>query len=65
MSLQRENTINSLKNNKIEDHFGIKIKELYFINKINIRINPKNIEYMKACHKILNTILPTKPNTFR
>ena len=34
MNLKRENTIDSLKNNKIEDHFGIKIQELYFINKI-------------------------------
>ena len=64
MNLLRENTIGSLKNNKIEDHFGIKIQEIYFVNKINLRINPENIKYMKACGKILNTILPAKPNTF-
>ena len=64
MNLLRENTISSLKNNKIEDHFGIKIQELYFVNKINLRINPENIKYIKACGKILNTILPAKPNTF-
>ena len=64
MKLHRENTISSLKNNKIEDHFGIKIQELYFINKINLRINPENIEYVQACSKILHTILPIKPNTF-
>jgi len=64
MNLLRENTIKSLKNNKIEDHLGIKIQEICFINKINLRINPENIEHMKACGKILDTILPTKPNTF-
>ena len=64
MNLLRENTIKSLKNNKIENHLGIKIQEICFINKINLRINPKNLEYKKACSKILNTILPTKPNTF-
>ena len=64
MNLLRENTIKSLKNNKIENHLGIKIQEICFINKINLRINPENLEYMKACSKILNTILPTKPNTF-
>tara|TARA_Y100000590_G_scaffold252236_1_gene283212 strand:+ start:329 stop:907 length:579 start_codon:yes stop_codon:yes gene_type:complete len=64
MKLHRENTISSLKNNKIEDHFGIKIQELYFINKINLRINPENTEYAKVCGKILNAILPTKSNTF-
>ena len=64
MKLQRENTINSLKNHKIENHFGIKIQELYHINKINLRIDPKNTKYIKACGKIFNTILPTKPNTY-
>ena len=46
MNLKRENTIHSLNDNKIEDHFGIKIQELPFVNKINLRINPNNNEYM-------------------
>ena len=64
MILERENTIKSLQNNKIENFFGINIQELAFINKINLRINTKNTNYMKVCGKILNTILPTKPNIF-
>ena len=64
MILERENTIKSLQNNKVENFFGINIQELAFINKINIRINTKNTDYMKVCGKILNTILPTKPNNF-
>ena len=64
MILERENTIKSLKNNKIENFFGTNIQELPFTNKINLRINTKNTDYMKICGQILNTILPTKPNTF-
>ena len=64
MSLKRENTIHSLNDNKIEDHFGIKIQELPFVNKINLRINPNNNKYMSSCGKILEAILPIKPNTY-
>ena len=64
MILERENTIKSLQNNKIENFFGTNIQELAFINKINLRINTKNTDYMKICGKFLNAILPTKPNTF-
>ena len=64
MILERENTIKSLQNNKIENFFGTNIQELAFINKINLRINTKNTDYMKICGQILNAILPTKPNTF-
>ena len=64
MILERENTIKSLQNNKIENFFGTNIQELAFINKINLRINTKNTNYMQVCGKILNAILPTKPNTF-
>ena len=64
MNLKRENTIHSLNNNKIEEHFGIKIQELPFVNKINLRINPNNNKYMSSCGKILEAILPIKPNTY-
>ena len=64
MILERENIIKSLQNNKIENFYGTNIQELAFINKINLRINTKNTDYMKICGQILNTILPTKPNTF-
>jgi len=62
--LNRDNTIQSIKNNKVEEHFGIKIQELPFVKKINLRINPDNKSYMSSCGNILDTILPTKPNTY-
>ena len=62
--LDRENTVDSLKNNKIQEHGNIKIQELPFINKINLRFDPRNKNYMSLCDKILGIILPTKPNTY-
>jgi len=62
--LDRENTVDSLKNNKIQEHGNIKIQELPFINKINLRLDPRNKNYMSLCGKILGIILPTKPNTY-
>ena len=61
--LDRENTVDSLKNNKIQEHGNIKIQELPFINKINLRFDPKNKNYMSLCAKLLGIILPTKPKT--
>ena len=62
--LNRENTIQSIKNNKIEEHFEIKILELPFVKKINLRIDSKNKSYMSSCGNILGAMLPTKPNTY-
>ena len=62
--LDRENTVDSLKNNKIQELGDIKIQELPFINKINLRFDPRNKNYMSLCGKILGIILPTKPNTY-
>ena len=64
MNLIRENCIQTLKDNHIQDHFGIKFQEVSFINKINLRIDPNNNLHVSACGKILGAILPTKPNTF-
>ena len=64
MNLQQDNCINSLKNNKVENHFGINIQELPFINKINIRINTNDNENIIKCGKLINSILPVKPNTY-
>ena len=64
MNLNRSNCISSLKNNTIEEYFGIKIQELALVNKINLRIDPENNEYMSRCGKILNALLPLKPNTY-
>ena len=64
MNLIRENCIQTLKDNQIQDHFGIKFQEVSFINKINLRIDPNNNLHTSACEKILETIPPVKPNTF-
>ena len=64
MTLQKINCINSLSDNKIENHFGINIQEIFFLNKFNLRIDNKNIDLVKKCGKILNSILPIKPNTY-
>ena len=61
--LNREKTINSINNNIIE-HFEIKIQELPYVDKINLRLDPNNNDYMSICGKILGAVLPTKPNTY-
>ena len=60
--LNREKTINSI--NHIVEHFEIKIQELPFVDKINLRLDPNNNDYMSICGKILGTLLPTEPNTY-
>ncbi len=60
--LNREKTIHSI--NNIIEHFEIQFQELPYVNKINLRIDPNNNDYMSACSKILGAILPTKANTY-
>ena len=62
--LNREKTIHSFNHNNIIEHFGIKIQELPYVNKINLRLDPNNNVYMSSCGKILGAVLPTKPNTY-
>ena len=64
MNLHRDNCINSLSNNKVENHFGINVQELPFVNKINVRINTNDNESIIKCGKLINAILPIKPNTY-
>ena len=47
MSLQRINCINSLSDNKIENHFGINIQEISSLSKFNLRINNTNSDLVK------------------
>ena len=61
--LNKEKTINSINNNVIE-HFEIKIQELPYVDKINLRLDPNNNDYMSICGKILGAVLPSKPNTY-
>ena len=62
--LSRENTIQSLKDNKIEEHYGIQFQELPFVKKINLRIDSNNKNLISSTHKVLDAILPTNPNTY-
>ena len=64
MNLQQDNCIKSLSNNKIENHFGVEIQELSFINKINVRIDNNDNKNIIKCGKLINAILPVKPNTY-
>jgi len=62
--LHREKTIHSFNHNNIIEHLGIKIQELPYVNKINLRLDPNNKISMSSCGKILGAVLPTKPNTY-
>ncbi len=64
MNLQQDNCINSLSNNKVENHFGVEIQELPFINKINVRIDINDNQNIIKCGKLINAILPIQPNTY-
>jgi len=68
--LNREKTIQSLqslKKNKFVDytkHSYIEIQELPFVKKINLRLDPNDKICVSSCSKILDTVLPTKANTY-
>ena len=66
--LDKENTIQSLKNNKFKKLGGtvfyIDIKELPFVKKINLRLDPNDKSCVSSFSKILGTILPTNANTY-
>ena len=60
--LDREKTILAI--NNIMEKNEIKIQELPFLNKINLRLNPNNNQHMSICENILETILPIQSNTY-
>ena len=66
--LNRENAIQSLNNNQFKELgdkvFYIKIKELPFVKKINLRLDPNNKDCISSYSEILSTMLPTKANTY-
>ena len=66
--LDKENTIQSLKNNKFKELgdtiLSIDIKELPFVKKINLRLDPNDKDCVSSFSKILGTMLPTKTNTY-
>ena len=66
--LDKENTIQSLKNNKFKELgdtvLSVDIKELPFVKKINLRLDPNDKDCVSSFSKILGTMLPTKTNTY-
>ena len=62
--LNRENSIHILQNNVVQELAGIKFQELPFMTKINLRGNPNDKNFMSSASKVLNTILPIRPNTY-
>ena len=66
--LNRENAIQSLNNNQFKELgdkvFFIKIKEIPFLKKINLRLDPNDKNCVSSCSEILGTMLPTKANTY-
>ena len=66
--LNRENAIQSLHNNQFKELgdkvFFIKIKEMPFLKKINLRLDPNDKNCVSSCSEILETMLPTKANTY-
>ena len=62
--LNRENSIHTLQNNVVQEHAGIKFQELPFMTKINLRGNPNDKKFLSSTSEVLNTILPTKTNTY-
>ena len=63
--LNRENSIHVLQNNVIQEHANIKFQELPFMTKINLRGNPNDKKFLSSINEVLNTILPTRPNTYK
>ena len=66
--LDKEKTIKSLKNNKFKElgdtTFYIDIKEIPFVKKINLRLDPNYKDCVSLVNKTLGTMLPTRTNTY-
>lgn len=62
--LKRKSTISELEDNDLKEYAGIVFNEIPFAIKINIRGNLKNNNFISEYEKILQTILPTIPNTY-
>ncbi len=58
--LERETVIKRSTKEQIE----IKIQEIPFVEKINLRFDPNNKDLVSICTNILENILPIKPNTY-
>jgi len=64
MNINRDSTIQLLDNYNIKEFSNIEFQELPFVKKINLRGDPKNINFISSCKKILSVALPITPNTY-
>ena len=62
--LEKNSAIQFNNNANNKSYHGIKIQEIPFLKKINIRINSNNKENLAKCANIIGILLPTKPNVF-
>ena len=66
--LNRENTIRDLKNKNYSVELGsfanvMEFQELPFVKKLNLQGDSNNKDFMVKVEKILESVLPTEPNT--
>ena len=62
--LKRESSLEIYKNHESSLHSGIKIQELSFNTKINLRGDLNDINFVSSINKVLNISLPQEPNTY-
>ena len=62
--IKRKNAILDLINENIIEYSGIKFREIPFVQKLNIRGDSNNKNFMSQNGKVLQTVIPTKPNTY-
>tara|TARA_B100000029_G_C17147340_1_gene804696 strand:- start:37 stop:624 length:588 start_codon:yes stop_codon:yes gene_type:complete len=64
MILKRENVIIELKDQTVKQYGEIEFQEITFAQKINVRGSVKNKNFMTLQGKLLDAVLPIKPNTY-
>ena len=62
--LKRESSLEIYKNHESSLHSGIKIQELSFNTKINLRGDLNDINFVSSINNVLNISLPQEPNTY-
>lgn len=63
--MRKQNSIKSLNNNFDKEYNNILFQEIPFVKKINLRGDPDNQNFMTSAESILNSVLPTNPNTYK
>lgn len=62
--LKRESALEIYNNHESSLHSGIKIQELQFSTKINLRGDLNDINFLSSINNVLNISLPQEPNTY-